>query len=66
MESLAGIVEIVRELVVWFLRKRDRNRERAQNIADAERKLDDAVDRGNTIGELSEAVENLRRQHEAK
>lgn len=63
METLAGIVEILRNIVVWLLGRRERKQQHLEAIEEAERELDDAVNNGNTIGELSEAVENLKRRH---
>ena len=60
-----GVVEILRALVLWLLGRRERRKEHAQNVAIAEQRLDDAIDNGNTIGEISAAVEDLRKAHES-
>jgi hypothetical protein len=60
-----GVVEILRALVLWLLGRRERKKEHAQNVAVAEQRLDDAIDNGNTIGEISAAVEDLRKAHES-
>lgn len=60
-----GVVEILRALVLWLLGRRERRKEHAQNVAVAEQKLDDAIDNGNTVGEISAAVEDLRKAHES-
>lgn len=60
-----GVVEILRALVLWLLGRRERRKEHAQNVAVAEQRLDDAIDNGNTIGEISAAVEDLRKAHES-
>lgn len=64
-EVVEGVVEILRALVLWLLGRRERRKEHAQNVAVAEQKLDDAIDNGNTIGEISAAVEDLRKAHES-
>lgn len=60
-----GVVEILRALVLWLLGRRERKKEHTQNVAIAEQRLDDAIDNGNTIGEISAAVEDLRKAHES-
>lgn len=60
-----GVVEILRALVLWLLGRRERKKEHAQNVAVAEQRLDDAIDNGDTIGEISAAVEDLRKAHES-
>jgi hypothetical protein len=60
-----GVVEILRALVLWLLGRRERRKEHAQNVAVAEQRLDDAIDNGDTIGEISAAVEDLRKAHES-
>lgn len=64
-EVVEGIVEILRALVLWLLGRRERKKEHAQNVAVAEQRLDDAIDNGHTVGEISAAVEDLRKAHEA-
>lgn len=63
METLAGIVEILRNVVIWLLGKRERKQQHLEAIEEAEQKLDDAINNGNTVGEITEAVENLKRRH---
>jgi len=65
-DVVEGIVEILRALVLWLLGRRERRKEHAQGVAMAEQKLDDAVDNGNTIGDISEAIEDLRKAHLSK
>lgn len=65
-DAVAGIVEILRALVLWLLGRRERRKEHAQAVAIAEQRLDDAVNHGNTVGELSEAIEELRKAHQSK
>lgn len=60
-----GVVEILRALVLWLLGRRERRKEHAQNVAVAEQRLDDAIDNGHTIGDISAAVEDLRKAHES-
>lgn len=60
-----GVVEILRALVLWLLGLRERRKEHAQNVAVAEQRLDDAIDNGHTIGDISAAVEDLRKAHES-
>ena len=62
-ETFAGIVEIIKNIVLWLLGKRERKQQHAQDVAESEQKLNNAVDNGHTIGELSEAVEDLKQQH---
>ena len=64
-EVVEGIVEILRALVLWLLGRRERSKEHAQGVADAEQRLDDAIDNGYTVGEISEAVEDLRKAHQS-
>jgi len=65
-ETFAGIVEILKALVLWFLGKKDRKQEHAQQVSSAEQTLDNAVDNGETIGEISEAVEGLNKAHRSE
>lgn len=60
-----GVVDILRALVLWLLGRRERKKEHAQNVAVAEQRLDDAIDNGNTVGDISAAVEDLRKAHES-
>ena len=62
-EALVGIIEIIKNIVLWLLGRRERKQEHAQNVSVSEQKLNDAVDNGSTVGELSEAVEDLKQQH---
>lgn len=64
-EVVEGIVEILRALVLWLLGRRERRKEHAQGVADAEQRLDNAIDNGHTVGEISEAVEDLRKAHQS-
>lgn len=66
MEWLGELFEIVKLVVKWFLGRRERKHEHAQAVAEAEQKLDNAVDNGNTIGELSEAIEDLKHAHQSE
>lgn len=65
MEYLKEIFETIKLVVKWFLGKRERKHEHAQAVKEAEQKLDNAVDNGNTIGELSEAIEDLKHAHQS-
>lgn len=64
-EVVEGVVEILRALVLWLLGRRERKKEHAQNVSVAEQKLDDAIDNGSTVGDISAAVEDLRKAHES-
>lgn len=66
MEYLKKLFEIIKALVLWFLGRRERKHEHAQAVKEAEQKLDNAVDNGNTIGELSEAIEDLKHAHQSE
>ena len=63
MESLKELFEIIKLIVQWLLGRRERKQQHVQAVTDAEQKLDDAIDNGNTIGEISEAIENLNQTH---
>ena len=63
-EVVAGVVEILRALVLWLLGRRERRKEHAQGVSEAEQRLDDAIDNGHTVGEISAAIEELNKTHE--
>ena len=62
-EAFAGIVEIIKNIVLWLLGRRQKKQEHAQEVATSEGNLNDTIDNGNTIGEISEAIEDLKQQH---
>lgn len=62
-ETFAGIVEIIKNIVLWLLGRRERKQEHKQQVSDAEQNVNDAIDGGSTIGEISEAIEDLKHQH---
>lgn len=62
-EVVEGVVEILRALVLWLLGRGERRKEHAQGIANAEQMLDNAINHGHTIGEISEAIEDLKHAH---
>ena len=62
-EAFTNIIEIIKNIVLWLLGRRERKQEHAQNVADSESKLDDAINHGSVVGEVSEAIEDLKQQH---
>lgn len=64
METLSQVLEILKMVVQWLLGRRERKQQHKQAVKEAEQKLDDVIDNGNTVGEISEAIRNLQQAHQ--
>lgn len=62
-EGFAGIIEIIKNIILWLIGRRQQKQEHKQQVSETEQSLNDAIDNGNTVGEISEAIEDLKNQH---
>ena len=62
-DGFAGIIEIIKNIILWLIGRRQQKQEHKQQVSETEQSLNDAIDNGNTVGEISEAIEDLKNQH---